>query len=110
MAVQKGDIVSMIINVTPGVMPTPDGKNLYIRGSRQGSTGYYIDGNKIMSSAEVPGIGIAGIEVITGGVPAEYGDCTGGVVIITTKEYKMEMRRKEMRKREREEQKTGVMQ
>lgn len=103
MAVEKGDIISMIVNVTPGVMSTPDGKDLYVRGSRSGSTAYYIDGNRVMGSPEVPGMGIASLEVLTGGVPAEYGDCTGGLVIITTKDYKWEMHKKEVRRQEKAE-------
>jgi len=27
------------------------------------------------------------VAVYTGGVPAKYGDCTGGVVVIETKNY-----------------------
>ncbi|MCC6837170.1 MAG: carboxypeptidase regulatory-like domain-containing protein [Bacteroidia bacterium] len=103
MAATKGDIVSIITAVTPGVLATDDGKDLYVRGSRSGSTLYFVDGNKVIGSPAVPGMGISGMEVLTGGVPAEYGDCTGGLVIITTKEYKMEMRRKEIKKRNREE-------
>jgi outer membrane receptor protein involved in Fe transport len=30
---------------------------------------------------------IAEINVITGGVPAQFGDATGGIVVITTKSY-----------------------
>jgi hypothetical protein len=103
MAATKGDIVSIITAVTPGVLATDDGKDLYVRGSRSGSTLYYVDGNKVIGSAAVPGMGISGIEVLTGGVPAEYGDCTGGLVIITTKEYKVEMRRKEIKTRNKAE-------
>jgi hypothetical protein len=103
MAVAKGDIIAMIVNVTPGVLETPDGKDLYVRGSRAGSTAYYVDGNRIMGSPEVPALGIAGMEVLTGGVPPEYGDCTGGIVVITTKEYQWEMHKKEEKRKEREE-------
>lgn len=105
MAAAKGDITAIIVAVTPGVLASEDGKDLYIRGSRSGSTQYIVDGNKVMtaSSPGVPGTGIANMEVLTGGVPAEYGDCTGGIVIITTKEYKWEMRRKEMQQRARAE-------
>jgi outer membrane receptor protein involved in Fe transport len=105
MPVSPGDIVAIAVNVTPGVMPTNDGKDLYIRGSRRGSTQYIIDGNKVMSTPDVPGLGISGMEILTGGVPAEYGDCTGGIVIITTKDYKWEMRKKEIQQRNREEEK-----
>ena len=103
MAATKGDIVGIIVNVTPAVLETADGKDLYIRGSRRGSTQYIVDGEKVIGSADVPGMGISGLEVLTGGVPAQYGDCTGGIVIITTKDYKMEMRRKEMARKDREE-------
>ena len=102
-AVGKSDIIALMISVTPGIQPTEDGKDIYMRGSRQGSTGYYVDGNRTMGVPQVPGTGIASMEILTGGVPAEYGDCTGGLVIITTKEYKWEMRKKEMQRRERAE-------
>lgn len=95
-ATGKSDIIGMITMMTPAVLPTPDGKDIYVRGSRQGSTGYYVDGNRTMNVPEVPGMGIASMEVLTGGVPAEYGDCTGGLVIVTTKEYKWEMSRKKI--------------
>lgn len=93
-AVGKTDIVALVLMTTPGILETPDGKDLYVRGSRRGSTAYYVDGNKTMAVPDVPGMGISGMEVLTGGVPAQYGDCTGGLVIITTKEYKWEMNRK----------------
>jgi hypothetical protein len=103
MPVSKGDIVGFITAVTSDVLASEDGTEVYVRGSRSGTTQYIIDGNKIMGSPNVPGMGIAGMEVLSGGVPAEYGDCTGGIVIITTKEYKWEMRRKEMERRARKE-------
>lgn len=103
MAVSKGDIVSMITAVTPGVIASEDGKNLYVRGSRSGSTAFYVDGNRVIGSPSVPALGIAGMEVLTGGVPAQYGDCTGGLVIITTKEYKWEMHKKEVKRQKRDE-------
>lgn len=103
MAAPKNDIIAILTALTPGVLATPDGKDIYMRGSRSGSTAYYIDGNKIIGSPDVPGLGISGMEILTGGVPAEYGDCTGGLVIITTKDYKVEMRRKKIKKTAREE-------
>lgn len=102
-AVGKTDIIGLIVMTTPGVLETNDGKDLYIRGSRRGSTAYYVDGNKTMEVPDVPGMGISGMEVLTGGVPAQYGDCTGGLVIITTKEYKWEMNRKQNEIEDRKE-------
>ena len=100
---QKSDIIMVITALTPGILATDDGKDIYMRGSRRGSTAYIIDGNRVIGSPEVPGPGISGMEVLTGGMPAEYGDCTGGLVIITTKDFKTEMRRKQIAKTEREE-------
>lgn len=105
-ATGKTDIIGMITMLTPGVLPTNDGKDIYMRGSRRGSTTYYVDGNKTMGIPDVPGMGISGMEVLTGGVPAEYGDCTGGIVLITTKEYKWEMMRKQNEIDDRKENKT----
>jgi hypothetical protein len=102
-AVSKSDVIAILTALTPGVIATDDGKDIYMRGSRRGSTAYYVDGNRIIGSPEVPGLGISGMEVLTGGVPAEYGDCTGGLVIITTKDYKTEMRRKRIKKTAEEE-------
>lgn len=105
-AAPKNDVIAILIAVTPGVLATADGKDIYMRGSRRGTTAYYIDGNKILGSPDVPGLGISGMEILTGGVPAEYGDCTGGLVIITTKDYKVEMRRKKIKRAEQEERNT----
>ncbi len=103
MPANKNDIVAIITAVTPGVIPTNDGKDIYMRGSRSGSTSYVIDGNRTAENAAFPGLSVAGVEVLTGGVPAEYGDCTGGIVIITTKDYKWEMFKKEQRAKQAEE-------
>lgn len=99
----KSNVIALITNLSAAVMPTSDGKDIYIRGSRRGTTAYYIDGNRVYGSPDVVGLGIYGMEVLTGGMPAEYGDCTGGVVVITTKEYKTEMRRKRIEQTKRNE-------
>jgi len=58
-----------------------------IRGSRTDNTYYYIDGVKVPANAGtgLPKSAIEEVQVITGGVPANYGDVTGGVVNITTR-------------------------
>lgn len=60
---------------------------LIIRGSRPGDAVYYIDGVKMTSSTSVPGAAIGSMEAYTGGIPAKYGDTTGGVVSLETKSY-----------------------
>jgi hypothetical protein len=64
-----------------------ENNQLIIRGSRPGDVIYYIDGVKQDNMASIPGIAIGGMTVYTGGVPAKYGDTTGGVVILETKGY-----------------------
>lgn len=60
---------------------------IIIRGSRPGDAIYYIDGVKMTDMGSIPGIAISGLEAYTGGIPAKYGDTTGGVVVLQTKGY-----------------------
>lgn len=65
-----------------------DGNELYFRGSRNGDAVYYVDGVKLFDNElHVPGNSIGSITVYTGGVPAKYGDFTGGVVVVETQSY-----------------------
>ncbi|PIP54181.1 MAG: hypothetical protein COX07_06710 [Bacteroidetes bacterium CG23_combo_of_CG06-09_8_20_14_all_32_9] len=57
-----------------------------IRGSRSEATVYYIDGVKVRGSSSMPKSATSQVEVITGGIPAKYGDVTGGIINVTTKE------------------------
>lgn len=59
--------------------------DLNIRGSRSDANYYFIDGIKVRGSSAIPRASIDQITVITGGLPARYGDVTGGVVSITTR-------------------------
>lgn len=84
----RKDPVKMIVSMTPGITKAKDGDELYFRGSRAGSMAYYVDGVKVAGST--PGISsdaISRVSVYTGGLPAKYGDVTGGVVAIETKSY-----------------------
>lgn len=77
---------AMIVAKSSEISMSQDNQ-LIIRGSRPGDVIYYIDGVKQTSMSSVPGIAIGGMTVYTGGVPAKYGDTTGGVVILETKGY-----------------------
>ncbi len=70
---------------TVGGVFSEDGKVSSVRGSRSESTVYYIDGMKVRGSNAVPKSALEQVSVITGGVPAKYGDATGGIISITTK-------------------------
>ncbi len=84
----RKDPVKMIASMTPGVTKARNSDELYFRGSRAGSMAYYVDGVKVTgTNPGVPSEAINSVSVYTGGLPAKYGDVTGGVVAIETKSY-----------------------
>lgn len=91
-----GDIKNIVAGMLSDVKTGGRGEELYFRGSRAGSVIYFIDGVKVRENVpNIPSSGIASISVYTGGVPATYGDCTGGVVVINTKSYLQEFYQKQ---------------
>jgi hypothetical protein len=54
-----------------------------IRGARTSSTWFYIDGIKVRGSSNLPKSAVEEISVMTGGIPANIGDATGGVINIS---------------------------
>lgn len=79
-----------IINTQPGVIQSPAGVS--IRGSRTYETGTYIDGVSVTDPMAGTGFGldiganaIGEIEITTGGIGAEIGDATAGVVSTRTR-------------------------
>ncbi|MBX2983640.1 MAG: TonB-dependent receptor [Flavobacteriales bacterium] len=84
----RKDPVKMIASITPGVTKAVDSDELYFRGSRAGTMAYYVDGVKVTgTNPGVPSEAISSVSVYTGGLPAKYGDVTGGVISIETKSY-----------------------
>jgi Carboxypeptidase regulatory-like domain/TonB-dependent Receptor Plug Domain len=80
--------IKMIEGFTPGVVKSPNGDGLFFRGSRSENMCYFVDGVKLGSSLSgLPNNAINSMNVYTGGLPAKYGDVTGGVVAIETKSY-----------------------
>ncbi len=84
------DVQSIVANQA-GVSQNPDG--LQIRGGRVYETQYLVDGINAQDPLAGTGFGvdiaanaISDIEVITGGVGAEYGEGTSGVVLTRIKE------------------------
>jgi outer membrane cobalamin receptor len=95
-----GDIKKIALSLTSDIKVSANGEELYFRGSRSGSVIYFIDGVKIRQNVpNVPSSGISSMQVYTGGVPAKYGDTTGGVIVLETKSYLEEYEEK-MRKLE----------
>lgn len=63
-------------------------QEVYFRGSRSNGISTYLDGLKIQGAMPtVPAVSIKSYAVYTGGLPAKYGDTSGGVIEIETKSY-----------------------
>lgn len=69
-----------------GVYQEDEGGGINIAGAQSAGTQVMIDGMKVSSNAKLPPSAIGQLQVITGGVPARYGDLSGGVISITTKD------------------------
>jgi hypothetical protein len=61
-------------------------QEVHYRGSRAGTSAYYIDGMRV-DDMRLPGMGVGSMQIYGGGVPAMYGDFTGGVIVVETKSY-----------------------
>ncbi|MCX6352018.1 MAG: carboxypeptidase regulatory-like domain-containing protein [Bacteroidetes bacterium] len=77
-------VIGFITAQTPG--GANSGSGLSIKGNRGYGTVYYVDGVKVIGNGlNLPQSSVEQVAVISGGIPAEYGDATGGIVAITTK-------------------------
>ncbi|MCX6273158.1 MAG: TonB-dependent receptor [Bacteroidetes bacterium] len=73
------------VATTVGGVFSADGERGSVRGQRTEGTVMYIDGMKVRGSSNLPQSSIEEVTVITGGLPAQYGDATGGVINVTTR-------------------------
>ncbi len=76
--------INAIVATVAGTSSADEGGAISIKGSRSNATDYYIDGIRV-SGNMVPQSEIEQLQVITGGIEAQYGDVTGGIISITTK-------------------------
>lgn len=90
--ITREDISRLPVRSAAGVASTVGGVNsnegsgeISVRGSRSDATYFYIDGIKVRGSSNLPKSSIEEVSVITGGVPANYGDVTGGIISVTTR-------------------------
>lgn len=82
----KNDQKSLLTALSSEIRQTEDGE-LVFRGARKGDMIYMMDGVKTNDISNVPSSSIGNMIVYTGGIPAKYGDTTGGVVVMETKSY-----------------------
>jgi outer membrane receptor protein involved in Fe transport len=73
------------IATSVGGVFSSDGERGSVRGQRPEGTVMYIDGIRVRGSSSLPESAIEQVSVILGGVPAQYGDATGGIINVTTK-------------------------
>lgn len=73
------------IAATVGGVQTDNDGDISLRGARTANTYYYIDGIKVRGSTNLPKAAIQQVTVMTGGIPASFGDATGGIIAITTR-------------------------
>lgn len=90
--VTREDISRMPVRSAAGVAQSVGGVNtnegsgaISVRGSRSDATYFFIDGIKVRGSTNLPKAALEEVSVITGGVPANYGDVTGGIISVTTR-------------------------
>lgn len=77
--------ITDIAATTAGAFQSDQGAGINVKGGREEGTEYYIDGVKVTGVPTLPATAIEQLQVITGGIPARYGDATGGIVNITSK-------------------------
>ena len=77
--------INSVASTAAGVYQADEGGSLNVRGGRSSSTIYFVDGVKVIGGLGVPQQGVEQLNVITGGVPAQYGDATAGIISVTTR-------------------------
>ncbi len=84
----KRNMPSVLRNMDSSIQVSDDGNDIIVRGSRSGESVCYVDGIKQRGmSNTLPGNAVGSVAVYSGGIPAKYGDVTGGVVIIESTGY-----------------------
>lgn len=61
------------------------GGALYVGGARSSGTITFIDGAKMIGTEGIPQAAMEQVMLLSGGVPSEYGDANGGVIVISTR-------------------------
>lgn len=78
-------------SLAPGMVQKDAGDPLNFKGGRSDANATYIDCMKLRGTDEMPLGAIEQMTVITGGLPAEYGDVMGAVIVVTTRNPGMTM-------------------
>jgi hypothetical protein len=74
-----------LVGMSAGVFQRDNGASLNVGGNRDYNNRYYVDGIPMRGNINLPSTAIEQLTLITGGIPAKYGDATGGIITITTR-------------------------
>ncbi|HYV90266.1 MAG TPA: carboxypeptidase regulatory-like domain-containing protein [Chitinophagales bacterium] len=77
--------INTIASLSAGITQKDDKAPLNVGGQRSNATLYIIDGMRVTGNIGLPKDAIDDITVISGGIPAKYGDALGGFITITTR-------------------------
>ncbi len=84
----RGDVKTTLTAISTNLVINENTREMHFRGSRADDFIYIIDGVKQRGGEPyIPSSAIKSITVYAGGVPAQYGDFTGGVIVIETISY-----------------------
>ncbi|MCF8332034.1 MAG: TonB-dependent receptor [Bacteroidales bacterium] len=84
----KNDIKATLVSISTDLSMDQSTRKIHFRGSRADDFVYIIDGMKQRGGeVHIPSGAIKSMSVYSGGIPAQYGDFTGGVIVIETKGY-----------------------
>jgi len=79
------DISTAIVTVTPGAYQSDRGGGINLKGARTGDNAVFVNGVRQFGTSNPPAETIEEVAIITGGMPAQYGDALGGIIAYTTK-------------------------
>ncbi|MCZ2276525.1 MAG: TonB-dependent receptor [Bacteroidia bacterium] len=77
--------VTAIAATSAGIVQTDENKAINVRGSRSDATDFIVDGIRVRGALRLPQSAVEQITVKTGGLEAQYGDNTGGVIVVSTR-------------------------
>jgi len=95
MAKNGNDFKGALTNIASDVSQDANG-DMHVRGGRAESTALIVDGVRTPNLTGITMLAVDNLSVITGGIPAQYGDAVNGVVIVTTRDYFNGIRTKHM--------------
>ena len=77
--------INSAVAMGAGVFQADEGAAVNIGGGRSENTTYFIDGVKVFGKPNLPQQAIDQLSVLTGGIPANFGDLSSGAISISTR-------------------------